>query len=141
MTESSAQQAQREIIDEFSFFDDWLERYQYLIDLGKKLPPLQEEEKTDDRLLAGCQSSVWFLSDGDADRLEFRASSDAAIVSGLIALILRVYSGRSANEILSTEPEFIDAIGLSQHLSATRANGLAAMLQAVRNVARSASQR
>ncbi len=140
MTESSAHQAQQEIIDEFSFFDDWLERYQYLIDLGKKLPPLKDEERTDDRLLAGCQSSVWFLSDGDADRLEFRASSDAAIVSGLIALILRVYSGRSADEILSTEPEFIDAIGLSQHLSATRANGLAAMLQAVRNVARSASQ-
>ncbi|MEE4295929.1 MAG: SufE family protein [Wenzhouxiangella sp.] len=140
MTESTAKQAQQEIIEEFSFFDDWLERYQYLIDLGKKLPALPEEEKTDDRLLAGCQSSVWFLADGDAARLEFRASSDAAIVSGLIALILRVYSGRSANEILSTEPEFIEAIGLSQHLSATRANGLAAMLQAVRNVAQSSLQ-
>jgi cysteine desulfuration protein SufE len=140
MTESTAKQAQQEIIDEFSFFDDWLERYQYLIDLGKKLPALPEEEKTDDRLLAGCQSSVWFLADGDEARLEFRASSDAAIVSGLIALILRVYSGRSANEILSTEPEFIEAIGLSQHLSATRANGLAAMLQAVRNVAQSSLQ-
>lgn len=141
MTESTAQQAQQEIIEEFSFFDDWLERYQYLIDLGKKLPSLPEEEKTEDRLLAGCQSNVWFLADGSAEQLEFRASSDAAIVSGLIALILRVYSGRSAHEILSTEPEFIDAIGLSQHLSATRANGLAAMLQAVRNVAQSELQR
>ncbi|MFW6339564.1 MAG: SufE family protein [Wenzhouxiangella sp.] len=137
MSEATARQAQQAIIEEFGFFEDWMERYQYLIDLGKKLPPLSPEERTDDRLLAGCQSNVWFLADGDADRLEFRANSDAAIVSGLIALILRVYSGRSAEEILATEPEFIKAIGLSEHLSATRANGLAAMLQAVRNVATS----
>ncbi|TVS12490.1 MAG: SufE family protein [Wenzhouxiangella sp.] len=137
MTERSPQQAQQAIIEEFAFFDDWLERYQYLIDLGKKLPPLAPEEMTDDRLLSGCQSNVWFIADGDASRLEFRANSDAAIVSGLIALLLRVYSGREAEEILATEPEFIDAIGLSEHLSPTRANGLNAMLQAVRNVARS----
>lgn len=135
MTASTAQSAQQQIIDEFSFFDDWLERYQYLIDLGKKLPPLDPEEKTDDRLLSGCQSNVWFIAEGDASRLEFRANSDAAIVSGLIALLLRVYSGRSAEEILDTEPEFVDAIGLSEHLSPTRANGLNAMLRAVRNVA------
>jgi len=140
MTGTTAQQAQQTIIEEFNFFDDWLERYQYLIDLGKKLPELTPDERTDDRLLAGCQSNVWFIAEGDADKLEFRAASDAAIVSGLIALILRVYSGRSAEEIMATEPEFIEAIGLSQHLSATRANGLAAMLQAVRNVARSSSQ-
>ncbi|MEE4637143.1 MAG: SufE family protein [Wenzhouxiangella sp.] len=137
MSEATAQQAQQAIIDEFGYFDDWMERYQYLIDLGKKLPELPPEERTEDRLLAGCQSNVWFISEGDAGRLEFRATSDAAIVSGLIALILRVYSGRSAEEILTTEPGFIDAIGLSEHLSATRANGLAAMLQAVRNVANS----
>lgn len=140
MTETSPQQAQQAIIEEFAFFDDWLERYQYLIDLGKKLPPLAQEEMTDDRLLSGCQSNVWFIADGDASRLEFRANSDAAIVSGLIALLLRVYSGREAEEILATEPEFIDAIGLSEHLSPTRANGLNAMLQAVRNVARSSLQ-
>jgi len=140
MTETSPQQAQQAIIEEFAFFDDWLERYQYLIDLGKKLPPLAPEEMTDDRLLSGCQSNVWFIADGDASRLEFRANSDAAIVSGLIALLLRVYSGREAEEILATEPEFIDAIGLSEHLSPTRANGLNAMLQAVRNVARSSLQ-
>lgn len=138
MSETTAQQAQQAIIEEFGFFDDWMERYQYLIDLGKKLPALPPQARTDDRLLAGCQSNVWFLAEGDADRLDFQANSDAAIVSGLIALILRVYSGRSAEEILATEPEFIDAIGLSEHLSATRANGLAAMLQAVRNVASSA---
>jgi len=140
MSGPTAQQAQQTIIEEFNFFDDWLERYQYLIDLGKKLPALKPDERTDDRLLAGCQSNVWFVAEGDAEHLEFRANSDAAIVSGLIALILRVYSGRSAEEIMATEPEFIEAIGLSQHLSATRANGLAAMLQAVRNVARSSSQ-
>ena len=138
MSKTTAQQAQQAIIEEFGFFDDWMERYQYLIDLGKKLPPLPPEKMTDDRLLSGCQSNVWFLAEGDADRLEFQANSDAAIVSGLIALMLRVYSGRSAEEILSTEPEFVDAIGLSEHLSPTRANGLNAMLQAVRNVATSA---
>lgn len=135
MSTATAELAQQQIIDEFSFFDDWLERYQYLIDLGKKLPPLSTEEMTDDRLLSGCQSNVWFIAEGDASRLQFRAHSDAAIVSGLIALLLRVYSGRSAEEILATEPRFVDAIGLSEHLSPTRANGLNAMLKAVRNVA------
>jgi cysteine desulfuration protein SufE len=131
----SIKQAQREIIDEFSLFDDWMDRYQYLIDLGRKLPDLPEEEKTDDRLLDGCQSQVWLITEGDAERLEFRAISDAAIVSGLIALILRVYSGRSAGEILDSEPEFVREIGLSQHLSPTRANGLNAMLGEIRRQA------
>lgn len=133
----SASQAQQEIVEEFSLFDDWMDRYQYLIDLGRKLPPLPSDQMTDDRLLDGCQSQVWLIASGDADRLEFRANSDAAIVSGLIALLLRVYSDRSAQEILETEPEFIDEIGLSEHLSPTRANGLDAMLRAIKNVARS----
>jgi cysteine desulfuration protein SufE len=132
----STDPAQQEIIDEFEFFEDWMERYQYLIDLGKKLPPLAAEEMTDDRLLAGCQSQVWLLAEGDATQLHFRANSDAAIVSGLIALLLRVYSGRSARDILATEPVFIERIGLSQHLSPTRANGLDAMLRAIQNYAR-----
>jgi cysteine desulfuration protein SufE len=131
----SIEQAQQEIIEEFEFLDDWMDRYQHLIDLGKKLPPLPAEERTEDRLLAGCQSQVWLIADGDADRLQFRANSDAAIVSGLIALLLRVYSNRSAEEILGSEPAFIDRIGLSQHLSPTRANGLNAMLRAIRNYA------
>jgi cysteine desulfuration protein SufE len=131
----SIEQAQREIVDEFSLFDDWMDRYQYLIDLGKKLPELPDEEKTDDRLLDGCQSQVWLIAQGDAGRLEFRANSDAAIVSGLIALILRVYSGRSAQEILESEPEFVREIGLSEHLSPTRANGLNAMLAEIRRQA------
>jgi cysteine desulfuration protein SufE len=129
------EQAQQEIIDEFEFLDDWMDRYQHLIDLGKKLPPLAAEDMSEDRLLAGCQSQVWLIPEGDSQHLRFRANSDAAIVSGLIALLLRVYSERSAEEILASEPEFIDRIGLSQHLSPTRANGLNAMLRAIRNYA------
>jgi cysteine desulfuration protein SufE len=124
---------QTEIIDEFSFFPDWLDRYQYLIDLGRKLPPLSDEEKREDKLLAGCQSRVWLYLEGDADRITIRANSDAAIVSGLIALLIRVYSGCSAREIVDTRPFFVDEIGLSEHLSATRANGLHAMLNAIKS--------
>ena len=127
---------QDEIIDEFSLFDDWLDRYQYIIDLGRKLEPLDQAEMTDDALLAGCQSSVWLHVDGGADRLRFRANSDAAIVSGLIYLLLRVYSDRSAREILDADPRFVRELGLSEHLSPTRANGLNAMLQAIRGHAR-----
>lgn len=129
-------QAQQEIIDEFEFFDDWMDRYQHLIDLGKKLPPLAAEDMNEEYLLAGCQSQVWLIADGDSKHLQFRANSDAAIVSGLIALLLRVYSDRTAEEILASEPVFVDEIGLSQHLSPTRANGLDAMLRAIRNHAR-----
>ena len=125
------QKAQQEIISDFSLFDNWLDRYQYLIDLGKALTPLDESEKTDDILLFGCQSRVWLIIEGDADELVVRANSDAAIVSGLIALLIRVYSGSSAQQILNCQPEFINAIGLQQHLSATRANGLHAMLNAI----------
>lgn len=135
----SIQDAQKEIIEEFSLFDDWMDRYQYLIDLGRKLPELAPDEMTDDRLLDGCQSQVWLIVEGDADELAFRANSDAAIVSGLIALLLRVYSGRSAREILDSEPEFVEAIGLSDHLSPTRANGLNAMLNAIRRHAEAAA--
>lgn len=135
---SSAAEEQQAIIDEFALFDDWLDKYQYIIDLGKQLEPLSEDEKRDERLLDGCQSQVWLIAEGDADCLRFRADSDAAIVSGLIFLVLRVYSGRSAREILDTKPDFVDAIGLGQHLSPTRANGLAAMLGTIGNHAREA---
>mgnify|MGYP000037103765 CR=1 FL=1 len=126
---------QDEIIDEFSLFDDWMDRYQYLIDLGKTLEPLSDSEKTDDVLLHGCQSRVWLIIDGNADELIIRANSDAAIVSGLIALLTRLYSGASARQIVDTKPEFIEALGLQQHLSPTRANGLHAMLQAINSTA------
>ena len=128
---------QDDIVESFRLFPEWLDRYQYLIDLGRKLPPMAEEEKTDDKLLSGCQSRVWLYLEGDADRVTIRANSDAAIVSGLIALLTRVYSGCSARQIVETEPCFIREIGLSDHLSPTRANGLHAMLNAIKSHAQS----
>ena len=131
-TSPSAEQAQQDIAEEFAFFGDWSERYQYLIDLGKQLPAFPDEYKTEDYRVVGCQSMVWMVPSGDAAKLHFIASSDSAIVSGLIALVLRVYSDRSAKEIVETEPRFIEAIGLAKHLSPTRSNGLAAMLAKIK---------
>lgn len=129
---SSAEQAQQDIVDEFAFFGDWTERYQYLIDLGKQLPDFPEDLKIEDYRVHGCQSMVWLVPSGDAGKLHFQATSDSAIVSGLIALVLRVYSDRSARDIVATEPSFIQAIGLAKHLSPTRSNGLAAMLAKIK---------
>lgn len=139
--EASAEDAQRTIAEEFAFFGDWTERYQYLIDLGRKLPVFPPDLRRDDYKVAGCQSQVWLVPGGDASRMQFLATSDSSIVSGLIALLLRVYSGRSAAEILTTEPRFIEAIGLARHLSPTRSNGLAAMLATIRRYAESALAR
>ena len=136
--EPTAADAQAAIAEEFALFNDWSERYQYLIDLGRKLPDLPASLKTDEFRLHGCQSNVWIVGDGDADRLDFRAISDSAIVSGLIYLALRVYSGRPAAEILATDPDYIAAIGLSKHLSPTRSNGLAALLGFIRERAAAA---
>lgn len=135
-TEATAAQAQAAIAEEFSFFGDWSERYQYLIDLGRKLPPFPEEWKTEENRLHGCQSMVWIVPEGDAGDLSFKAVSDSSIVSGLIYLALRVYSGRSAGEILATSPDYIADIGLAKHLSPTRSNGLAALLQFIQDTAR-----
>ena len=136
--EPTAAQAQDAIADEFSFFADWSERSQYLIDLGKKLPPLPEADKTEANRLKGCQSMVWIVPEGDAERLDFRAISDSTIVSGLVFLALRVYSGRPAEEIVATTPDFIARIGLSKHLSPTRSNGLTALLAFIQDTARDA---
>ncbi|ALN65647.1 SufE family protein [Lysobacter antibioticus] len=133
--ESTAAQAQAAIREEFAFFGDWSERYQYLIDLGRKLPDLPDEWKTEQHRLLGCQSMVWIVVEGDADKLVFHAISDSAIVSGLIYLALRVYSGRSATEIVATQADYIADIGLAKHLSPTRSNGLAALLAFVRDQA------
>lgn len=127
--------AQLAIQDEFAFFSDWSERYQYLIDLGRKLPAFPEEWKTEEHRLLGCQSMVWIVPQGDARRLDFHAVSDSAIVSGLIYLALRVYSGRSAAEIIATDADYIASIGLAKHLSPTRNNGLAALLAFIRETA------
>lgn len=139
-TASSAAQAQQDIADEFAFFGDWTERYQYLIDLGRQLPPFPESRKTEEHRVHGCQSMVWLVPGGDAANMHFDAASDSAIVSGLIALVLRVYSGRTAREIVDTEPTFIQAIGLAKHLSPTRSNGLAAMLVKLKSYAAQALQ-
>jgi len=127
--------AQRELVEEFSFFDNWIDRYQYLIDLGRRLPAFPEADMTDANKIKGCQSQVWFVASKDDDRLRFRAISDAAIVSGLIALLLRIYSGRRPQEILDTPPDFVAALELEQHLSPTRSNGLSSMLLAIRKLA------
>lgn len=132
MNAPAIQKAQQAIIDEFGLFDDWTGRYQYLIDLGRRLPPLPDAERIDANKVEGCQSQVWIVVSGGADRLDLRAASDSAIVSGLVALLLRVYSGRSARDILDTDPSFINAIGLGKHLSPTRSNGLAAMVKAIK---------
>lgn len=137
--EPSAALAQAAIAEEFALFSDWSERYQYLIDLGRKLPDLPAEWKTEQYRLHGCQSNVWIVATGDAGRLDFHAISDSAIVSGLIHLALRVYSGRAASEILATEPDYIARIGLAKHLSPTRSNGLAALLAFIREAAAKAS--
>ncbi|SFW33337.1 SufE family protein [Luteibacter sp. UNCMF366Tsu5.1] len=126
--EATAAEAQAAIAEEFAFFGDWTERYQYLIDLGRQLPVFPDERKTEENRVHGCQSMVWLVPSGDASRMHFDAASDSAIVSGLIALVLRVYSDRSAREIVETEPTYIEQIGLAKHLSPTRSNGLAAML-------------
>lgn len=121
----------QEIIDEFTFFDDWEQRYQHLIDLGRKLPEIDERYKTEDNRLRGCQSVVHFVSEYDEPYLKFYAGSDAAIVQGLIAIMMRVYSEKTPEDILATPPEFLGEIGLDEHLSPTRKNGLAAMVTAI----------
>ena len=126
--ETTPAEAQVAIVDEFAFFSDWSERYQYLIDLGRQLPPFPDDLKIEQYRVHGCQSMVWLVPSGDASQMTFQATSDSAIVAGLIALVLRVYSGRSAAEIVATEPAYIQQIGLAKHLSPTRSNGLAAML-------------
>jgi cysteine desulfuration protein SufE len=132
--------AQREVIDEFSLFEDWMDRYQYLVDLGRRLPEFPDALRTDENLIRGCQSQVWFVAEEKDGRLEFRAISDAAIVSGLIALLLRLYSGRHPQDILDTPPDFVSALQLESHLSPTRSNGLSSMLKAIRRFATEAVQ-
>ena len=129
------EQAQQELVDEFQFFDNWMDRYQYIIDLGRRLPEFPEHDRIDEHKIKGCQSQVWFTAAQTGDRLQFQAISDAAIVSGLIALLLRVYSNRKPEEIVTTPADFVSALKLEQHLSPTRSNGLSAMLIAIRKFA------
>jgi cysteine desulfuration protein SufE len=132
---NEVQAEQEAVIDEFALFDDLMDRYQYLIDLGRRLPEFPEELRTDENRIRGCQSQVWFVAEQRDGRLYFRAISDAAIVSGLIALLLRLYSGRRPQEIMDTPPDFVEALQLQSHLSPTRSNGLSSMLAAIRRFA------
>ncbi|MCG8370789.1 MAG: SufE family protein [Proteobacteria bacterium] len=130
--------AQREVIEEFGSFDDWMDRYQYIIDLGRRLPEFPDDLRTEGNRIRGCQSQVWFVPERRDGRLYFQAISDAAIVSGLIALLLRLYSGRYPQDILDTPPDFVSALQLESHLSPTRSNGLSSMLKAIRGFAEEA---
>ncbi|MGN0186846.1 MAG: SufE family protein [Paludibacteraceae bacterium] len=120
---------QQEIIDAFSAFDDWMDRYQYLVDLGNALAPLPEADKTDQNLIDGCQSRVWLTADYADGHITFRGESDAVIVKGIVALLVEVLSGATPDEILASDLHFIDQIGLKEHLSPTRSNGLLAMIK------------
>ena len=121
--------AQMEIIEEFSMFEDWMQRYEYMIELGKSLPLIDPQFKTDDYIIKGCQSKVWVHADLEDDKLVFTADSDAIITKGIIAILIRVFSYQHPNAILDSGTEFIDKIGLKEHLSPTRANGLVSMIK------------
>jgi cysteine desulfuration protein SufE len=123
---------QAEIIDEFSLFDDWMERYEYIIDLGKSLPLINSENKLDENLIKGCQSKVWLHSDFQNDTLIFTADSDAILTKGIVALLLRVYTNQNPKDIMESDTEFINEIGLKEHLSPTRANGLVSMIKKIK---------
>lgn len=120
---------QDDLIDEFSMFDDWMQRYEYMIDLGKSLPLIDENLKTDDKLIKGCQSKVWLNSEMVDDKIIFTADSDAIITKGIIAILVRVFSNQKPEAILNSNTDFIDQIGLKEHLSPTRANGLVSMIK------------
>ncbi|WP_110687326.1 SufE family protein [Salinicola aestuarinus] len=137
----SIAETQAELVDEFSMFDNWMDRYQYIIDMGRQLPPYPEEERIPAFKIEGCQSSVWLRSHEEGGHLRFRAMSDAAIVCGLIAILLRVYDDRDAAEIVANEPAFLTDLGLDQHLSPTRSNGLHAMLERIYAIARETAAR
>ncbi len=125
----SIKEIQDEIIDEFSMFEDWEERYQYMIDLGKTLPLIDEQFKTEDHIIKGCQSKVWVHAQMEDDKVTFTADSDAIITKGIIAILIRVFSNQHPKDIIEADTDFIDKIGLKEHLSPTRANGLVSMIK------------
>lgn len=134
--DDSIADAQEQLVGDFGFFDDWMDRYQHIIELGRELPDFPADWKVDENRLHGCQSQVWLVGDWQDERLHMAAISDAAIVSGLIAMLMRVYNHRTAAEISQTPPDFIKEIGLTDHLSPTRSTGLNAMLDAIFTMAR-----
>ncbi|MEL0275603.1 MAG: SufE family protein [Flavobacteriaceae bacterium] len=126
------QETQQEIIEEFSLFEDWMQRYEYMIELGKSMPIIPKEFKTDDNIIKGCQSKVWVHAQLDQDKLQFSADSDAIITKGIIAILIRAFSNQHPKDILAADTDFIDKIGLKEHLSPTRANGLVSMIKQIK---------
>lgn len=126
---SNIKEKQEEVVEEFSMFDDWMERYEYMIELGKTLPLIDEKYKVDENLIKGCQSKVWVHAELQGDQLVFTADSDAIITKGIVAILIRVFSNQHPAEILEADTQFIDEIGLKEHLSPTRANGLVSMIK------------
>lgn len=126
---------EKEIVEEFSLFDSWEDKYEYIIDLGKKLPPLDAAHKTDDNKVKGCQSTVWLAADFKDGRVYFKADSDAVIVKGLISMLIRVLSGQTPDDIVNAKLDFIREIGMVGHLAQTRSNGLLAMVKGMKNYA------
>ncbi len=126
------EEVQNDIIDEFSMFEDWEERYQYMIDLGKTLPLIEDQYKTDDNIIRGCQSKVWVHANMQDDKVNFTADSDAIITKGIIAILIRAFSNQHPNAIIEANTDFIDKIGLKEHLSPTRANGLVSMIKQIK---------
>jgi len=135
--EKTLKEVQEGIVDDFSMYDEWLDKYEYLIELGKDLTPYPEEKKTDDRLIKGCQSRVWLDWNVEEGRLYFSADSDAIITKGIISLLISVYSGRTPEEIVGDDFSFLERIGLKENLSPTRANGLVSMIRTIRRAAES----
>lgn len=123
---------QKEIVDEFSMFDDWMERYEYIIELGKGLPIIEEQYKTEDNIIKGCQSKVWVHAEEKDGKVVFTADSDAILTKGIIAILIRAFSNQSPAAILEANTDFVDEIGLKEHLSATRANGLVSMIKKIK---------
>ena len=134
-TEKTLQEAEEEVVDEFSMFDEWLDKYEYLIELGKSLKDYPEADKTEDRLIQGCQSRVWLDYKVQNGRVWFNADSDAIITKGIISLLIKIYSGRTPEEIASSDFSVVDRIGLEENLSPTRANGLVSMIARIREIA------
>jgi cysteine desulfuration protein SufE len=126
---SKIKERQEEIIEEFSMFEDWMQRYEYMIELGKSLPLIDEKHKTEENIIKGCQSKVWVYAEMQGDEVDFTADSDAIITKGIIAILIRVFSGQKPEDIINADTSFIDEIGLKDHLSPTRANGLVSMIK------------
>lgn len=126
------QEIQDEIVDEFSMFEDWMQRYEYIIDLGKSMPLIDEQFKTEDNIIKGCQSKVWVHAEQQGEKVVFTSDSDAILTKGIIAILIRAFSNQKAADILEANTDFIDKIGLKEHLSPTRANGLVSMVKKIK---------